>query len=183
MHTANWPGINTEVNAGVKKTIPVAAGLGGGSSNAAAALLAANLLNGHALSESELAEVAIQIGSDVPFFLSGGCALVAGRGEIRKQDLPVPNVWIVLANPGVELSTPDAFGDLRKFGIHLWRAYARAGRVHCRRATTLESAAQRPAGSRRAALPADSGNAGCIADAYPPVAALGERRHVLWHIR
>ena len=102
-----------ELNAGVKKTIPIAAGLGGGSSNAATALSAANLLSGFALSESELAEVAGQVGSDVPFFLSGGCALVAGRGEIRKHDLPIPNIWIVLANPGVELPTPDVFGELR----------------------------------------------------------------------
>ena len=109
----NAAGINAEIKAGVKKSIPIAAGLGGGSSNAATVLSAANLLSGHTLSESELAEVAILIGSDVPFFLSGGCALVAGRGEIRKHDLPIPNAWIVLANPGVELSTLDVFGELR----------------------------------------------------------------------
>ena len=105
--------VKAEFNSVVRKTIPIAAGLGGGSSNAAIVLSAANLLSGHALSESELADVAIQIGSDVPFFLSGGCALVAGRGEIRKHDLPVPNFWIVLANPGVDLPTPDVFGELR----------------------------------------------------------------------
>lgn len=105
--------IKAGLSAGVIKTIPVAAGLGGGSSNAAIVLSAANRLSGYALSESELAAVAGEIGSDVPFFLSGGCALVAGRGEIRKRDLPVPNVWIALANPGVELSTPNVFGELR----------------------------------------------------------------------
>ena len=109
----NTARIETELKAGVQKTIPIAAGLGGGSSNAAVVLSAANLLNGHALSESGLAEVASHVGSDVSFFLSGGCALVAGRGEIRKHDLPIPNIWIVLANPGVELPTPDVFGELR----------------------------------------------------------------------
>ncbi|MDE2935622.1 MAG: 4-(cytidine 5'-diphospho)-2-C-methyl-D-erythritol kinase [Chloroflexota bacterium] len=104
--------IKTKLNAAVKKMIPIAAGLGGGSGNAAIVLSAANLLSGHLLSESELTEVASQVGSDVPFFLSGGCALVTGRGEIRKHNLAVPNVWIVLANPGVELSTPDVFGEL-----------------------------------------------------------------------
>lgn len=104
--------IDAEFDARVKKTIPIASGLGGGSSNAAIVLAAANLLSGHALSETELVEVAGQIGSDVPFFLSGGCALVSGRGEIRKHDLPPPNIWIVLANPGVELSTPDVFREL-----------------------------------------------------------------------
>lgn len=104
--------VKTKPNASVKKLIPIAAGLGGGSSNAALVLSAANHLSGHALSDSELADVASLVGSDVPFFLSGGCALVGGRGEIRKRDLPIPNVWILLANPGVELSTPDVFREL-----------------------------------------------------------------------
>ncbi|MDE2701884.1 MAG: 4-(cytidine 5'-diphospho)-2-C-methyl-D-erythritol kinase [Chloroflexota bacterium] len=104
--------VKTKPNASVKKTIPIAAGLGGGSSNAAVVLSAANHLSGRALSDSELADVASHVGSDVPFFLSGGCALVAGRGDIRKRDLPIPKVWIVLANPGVELSTPDVFREL-----------------------------------------------------------------------
>ena len=101
------------IKAAVRKKIPIAAGLGGGSSNAATALLAANQLTGQALANSELAEIAIRIGSDVPFFLKGGCALVSGRGEIRNRDLPIPNVWIVLANPGVELPTPTVFGELQ----------------------------------------------------------------------
>lgn len=106
--------IDPELEAGVRKTIPVAAGLGGGSSNAAIVLAAANQFEGRALSEPELAEVAGRVGSDVPFFLQGGCALVSGRGEIRQRDLPVPQVWTVLANPGVKLSTPDVFGELRR---------------------------------------------------------------------
>ena len=105
--------INNCFRAGVKKNTPIAAGLGGGSSNAATALSAVNLISGHALSETELADVAGGVGSDVAFFLSGGCALVSGRGEIRERELPVPNAWIVLANPGIELSTPDVFGELR----------------------------------------------------------------------
>ncbi len=99
--------------AGVKKNIPVAAGLGGGSSNAATALSAANLMSGHILSKSKLTEVANGVGSDVTFFLSGGCTLVSGRGEIRERELPVPNAWIVLANPGAELPTRNVFGELR----------------------------------------------------------------------
>ncbi len=104
--------VKTKPNASVKKTIPIAAGLGGGSGNAAVVLSAANHLSGRALSDSELADVASHVGSDVPFFLSGGCALVAGRGEICKRVLPIPKIWIVLANPGVELSTPDVFREL-----------------------------------------------------------------------
>ena len=104
---------NARFESGVSKTIPVAAGLGGGSSNAASVLLAANLLCGHPLSDTDLAEIAGDIGSDVPFFLSGGCALVSGRGEIRERELSNPDIWIVLANPGIALSTPDVFGELR----------------------------------------------------------------------
>ena len=97
---------------GVRKTIPVAAGLGGGSSNAATALLAANSICEHPISDSDLSEVACEVGSDVPFFLSGGCALLSGRGEVRDRELPIANVWIVLANPGIALSTPDVFGEI-----------------------------------------------------------------------
>ena len=100
------------LQARVRKKIPVAAGLGGGSSNAAVALTGANLMSGSLLSQSDLWELARKLGSDVAFFLSGGCALVEGRGEICASQLPVPDVWIVLANPGFELSTSDVFGEL-----------------------------------------------------------------------
>jgi 4-diphosphocytidyl-2-C-methyl-D-erythritol kinase len=104
---------DSRFGARVAKHIPAAAGLGGGSSDAAITLAAVNSLGQNPLSGSELAGIAGRIGSDVTFFLKGGCALVSGRGEVVNQALPVPDVWIVLANPGFELSTPDVYGELK----------------------------------------------------------------------
>ena len=87
------------------KWIPVAAGLGGGSSDAAAALRALNDRRGLSRSAQELSELAAEIGSDVPFFLCGGTALVEGRGE-RVTPLPdAAQTWLVLLVPPLQL--PD----------------------------------------------------------------------------
>ncbi len=107
-------GRTDEFTARVAKSIPAAAGLGGGSSDAAITLAAANLIAGEPLPDRKLNELAAAIGSDVAFFLSGGCALVEGRGEIIARRLPAPDVWVVLANPRIELSTPDVFGELAR---------------------------------------------------------------------
>lgn len=64
------------------KKVPTGAGLGGGSSNAATALWAANQFNGCAVSEKELQEWSSEIGSDIPFFFSQGAAYCTGRGEV-----------------------------------------------------------------------------------------------------
>ena len=83
----------------VSKNIPVAAGLGGGSADAAAALRALNRLWETGLSGSQLQEIAAEVGSDVPFLVNGGTALVQGRGEDVKL---LPNAsldWLLLASP------------------------------------------------------------------------------------
>ncbi len=83
----------------VSKKIPVAAGLGGGSADAAAALRALNRLWQTGLSDAQLQEVAAEVGSDVPVLIYGGTALVQGRGEDVK---PLPNAnldWLLLASP------------------------------------------------------------------------------------
>ncbi len=105
----------------VGKRIPVAAGLGGGSSDAAAALRGLNELWKLGRSDAQLAEAGAGIGSDVPFFVYGGTALAEGRGE-RVTPLPEPPpVWLVLLAPPLELPektkrmyaalTPGDFGD------------------------------------------------------------------------
>ncbi len=94
------------------KTIPIAAGLGGGSSDAAAALRSLNELWGLGLSTTWLAELASQLGSDVPFFLRGGTALATGRGELL-EPLPTPEgQWLVLVSPDIRLlgKTPALYG-------------------------------------------------------------------------
>ncbi|MBL8218363.1 MAG: 4-(cytidine 5'-diphospho)-2-C-methyl-D-erythritol kinase [Bryobacterales bacterium] len=96
----------------VRKRIPMGAGLGGGSSNAAAVLLALPPLLGKPLPLPRLLEIAAQLGSDVPFFLLGGTALVMGRGE-ELYPFPEPKVSDgVLIAPGIHVSTPDAYRAL-----------------------------------------------------------------------
>lgn len=95
----------------LEKRIPVAAGLAGGSSDAAAAMVAALEAWGAELDPERLRGVAAGLGSDVPFFLAGGAALVEGRGEIVRP-LPGPiggPVGVLLATPAVRVSTPEVF--------------------------------------------------------------------------
>ena len=90
------------------KRIPVAAGLGGGSSDAAAVLVGLNRLWGLGLSRDELMPLAASLGSDVPFFLVGGTAMVSGRGE-RVRALPPADLrWFVVLSPEIDL--PDKTG-------------------------------------------------------------------------
>jgi len=97
----------------IEKNIPVAAGLAGGSSDAAATLKGLNVIWELGLSLDELAEIGSKIGSDVPFCVYGGTALATGRGE-KIQELPSPaNCWIVLAKPTLGVSTADIYGNLK----------------------------------------------------------------------
>jgi len=96
----------------LRKGVPIQGGMGGGSSDAGCALLALNRLWGTGLTVSRLLRVAARLGSDVPFFISGGTARIAGRGEIVVP-LPDPDpVWLVLARPPVGISTAAVFGRL-----------------------------------------------------------------------
>jgi 4-diphosphocytidyl-2-C-methyl-D-erythritol kinase len=89
----------------IKKNIPIAAGLGGGSGNAAAVLAALNRLLHAGLDQDHLARIGAGIGMDVPFFFFGPTVLAQGRGE-RVISLPVPaECWVLLVNPGFETST------------------------------------------------------------------------------
>jgi len=97
----------------VKKKIPVAAGLGGGSSDAAITLLALNRLWSLNLGSADLMKIAAEIGSDVPFFIQGGCCLVSGRGEQVKK-IKGEKMDILLVNPGYEISTTKAYELLDK---------------------------------------------------------------------
>ncbi len=97
----------------ITKRIPVAAGLAGGSSDAAATLKGLNQLWELGLSLDELAELGAEIGSDVSFCVYGGTALATGRGE-RIEALPSPPpLWVVLAKPPIGVSTKDVYGGLK----------------------------------------------------------------------
>ncbi|MGB3912433.1 MAG: 4-(cytidine 5'-diphospho)-2-C-methyl-D-erythritol kinase [Syntrophomonadaceae bacterium] len=93
----------------IEKRIPWGAGLGGGSSNAAAALKGADLLYNCGMKEEELLRAAAEVGSDVPFFIKGGTALAEGRGE-KLTELPqLPVFWLVLVKPPFTVSTAEIY--------------------------------------------------------------------------
>jgi 4-diphosphocytidyl-2-C-methyl-D-erythritol kinase len=102
----------------IEKTIPVAAGLAGGSSDAAATLRGLNKLWQLGLSIDELATLGSEIGSDVSFCVYGGTALATGRGEIIQQLPAPPTCWVVLAKPFIGVSTAEIYRRLQIDGIH-----------------------------------------------------------------
>ncbi len=91
------------------KKIPHEAGLGGGSSDAAAVLLLLNKLYGEKLSLKELCNVGLKIGADIPFCLYGGCALCEGTGEIITRLKEMPRCSIVISKPQQGISTVEAY--------------------------------------------------------------------------
>jgi len=95
------------------KTLPVTAGLGGGSADAAAALRLIARANGDAFPETIAAALAPQLGSDVAVCLGSAPALITGRGEIVSPVQGFPLCGVVLANPGLALATADVYGALR----------------------------------------------------------------------
>jgi 4-diphosphocytidyl-2-C-methyl-D-erythritol kinase len=105
-------GVSGRVEMRLRKRIPMGAGLGGGSSDAAAVLLALPALAGRCLSIDELSALGAQLGSDVPFFLLGGTAVGIGRGT-ELFPLPDAPAWkAVLVAPGVHVDTPGAYAAL-----------------------------------------------------------------------
>ncbi|WP_273854101.1 4-(cytidine 5'-diphospho)-2-C-methyl-D-erythritol kinase [Guptibacillus spartinae] len=97
----------------IDKQIPVAAGLAGGSSDAAATLRGLNELWELGLSYDQLADIGSEIGSDVAFCVYGGTALAKGRGEIIQPIDAPPPCWVILAKPSIGVSTAEVYRRLR----------------------------------------------------------------------
>ena len=104
--------VKKELFVKLKKNIPVGGGLGGGSGNAAAALYGACKLLDLKYNIEDLACMGINLGSDVPFFLYGGTALVEGKGEKISSLKNISYCKILIANPGIFVSTREIFGVL-----------------------------------------------------------------------
>jgi 4-diphosphocytidyl-2-C-methyl-D-erythritol kinase len=102
-------GINAEVKMILEKKIPIGSGLGGGSSDAAAVLLALQELYGKPLSEIELYEIASQLGSDVPFFIKKIPSYATGKGEILQPIKYKIDRYILTVVPGVSVPTSMAY--------------------------------------------------------------------------
>ena len=107
-------GLRAGVRVRLEKRIPVGRGLGGGSSDAAVALLGVERLAGRELSPDRRIRIAAELGSDVPFFLFGGRALGLGRGEELYPLADVPKLFVVVVSPAaIAVSTRQAYGWLR----------------------------------------------------------------------
>lgn len=106
--TGARPGIEITI----RKRIPTAAGLGGGSSNAATTLMTLNEMHGSPLTRDELLTTGGTLGADVPFFIFGNAAWASGVGERLTDAPPLPPLWLVLINPGFAVSTPWAYREL-----------------------------------------------------------------------
>jgi len=98
----------------IEKNIPLQSGLGGGSSNAATTILSLNKIWGLKLKEKQLIDMAMQIGSDVPFFIGENAALVGGIGDKIKRIKKSFSINIVLINPGFRISTKWAYAAFDK---------------------------------------------------------------------
>jgi 4-diphosphocytidyl-2-C-methyl-D-erythritol kinase len=105
--------IKQGVSISITKHIPVAAGLAGGSSDAAATLRGLNKLWNLGLTLDELAELGAQIGSDVSFCVYGGTAIATGRGEKITPIPSPPPCWVVLAKPSIGVSTAEVYRNLK----------------------------------------------------------------------
>lgn len=141
------PGLSIHID----KSIPVQAGLAGGSADAAAVLRGLDCLFGTGFSPEYLAEIALPVGADVPFCLTGGCALAQGKGEILTPLPTLPDCLIVIAKPPGGMSTRLAFelfdacsgrierpdtkavlaavktGDLEELGRHIGNVFGALG--------------------------------------------------------
>jgi len=104
------------IDIAITKNIPVAAGLGGGSSDAATVLLGVNELLGLGLATERLMEIGVTLGADVPFFVFGKTALAEGIGEILTAIESVPPLWLVIVNPNIPVSTAWVYQSLRLTG-------------------------------------------------------------------
>lgn len=111
LQEARERGLKAGVRIYLEKHIPVAAGLGGGSSDAAAVLVALNDLLDAPFSQAELMALGARLGADVPFFVFGGPAIACGVGE-RLTATTVPPFWCVLVNPGYPVKTQTVYNHL-----------------------------------------------------------------------
>lgn len=119
-------GMPTDVVINISKRIPVAAGLGGGSSDAASALRGLCELWGISPRGSLVRDVASSVGSDVPFFLEGGLAMGCGRGESVQRISETKSFWVVLAYPPFGVSTVDAYRWFDESDQRRWKLAPRS---------------------------------------------------------
>lgn len=104
--------LNSGIHIDIKKNIPVAAGLAGGSTDAAAVIEGMNLLFDLKMSLEDMKELAVKHGADIPFCIQGGAAIARGIGEELSPIKSLDNVWMVLCKPPISVSTQEVYGQL-----------------------------------------------------------------------
>lgn len=134
---ADWGGLSITLD----KTIPVCAGLAGGSADAAAVLRGLNHLAGLHLPPERLEEIGAKVGSDVPYCVRGGTALAEGRGEVLTDLPPLPSCHVVLCKPAFSVPTPELFARLD--GVRIRRRPDTAGLLSALAAGDLAGVARR----------------------------------------
>ena len=101
----------------LKKRIPIAAGMAGGSTDAAATLKGINILYDLGVEESRLRELGVRLGADVPYCIMGGTALAEGIGEELTSLAPMPDCHLVVVKPPVNVSTAFVYGQIDSYGV------------------------------------------------------------------
>lgn len=112
-------GVKKGLHVNIEKNIPIYAGLGGGSSNGATTLKALNYLWDLKLRDQELMDIGKELGADVPFFIKGGTALAEGIGEELTSLKSFSDKYILLINPGINMSTAQTYKKTRPNGDRL----------------------------------------------------------------
>ena len=110
--------INDKIYINLNKMIPISGGLGGGSSDAASMLLYLNKYYKLNLNISELSNIALEFGSDIPFFLHKKICLCKGRGDIIKELNSFNNYYILLATPNIRVSTKEIYNKFDNFALN-----------------------------------------------------------------
>lgn len=109
-------GVSQCLDIRIEKHIPFSAGLAGGSSDGAAVLLGATRLLDLPVAQKDLLEIGLSLGADIPFCLQGGACLVEGIGQVLTPLHQSPTCWLVLANPGFPVSTPQVYQAYDQLG-------------------------------------------------------------------
>lgn len=154
-------GVSAGIRVDIVKRVPSGAGLGGGSSDAAALLRSLDRLFETRLPEAALFSMAAGIGSDVPFFLSGGAAVVQGRGERIVPIAARTDLYGVLIWPGVHCSTAEAYGL-----VDTWHDEGKDGQLNWPAVSELGSLYRRPVGE----WPFANSFTGPVASMHPVIA-------------
>lgn len=112
-----FTGIDLSISINIKKHIPVAAGLAGGSADAAGVLVGLNALYGVGLSHENLEMLASKCGSDVPFCIRGGTVIAYGRGEQLCHYCPLPEYTVIIVKPSFSVSTMVAYNGISEYSV------------------------------------------------------------------